>query len=179
MFSKQHPFLISSVIMTSPTETLLQSSGSNIVEGIVEESFGESDLRYLSQSYDSKVAENFINSLNNRYGNLSKRFVDGLTMWLNVYARPVVPFSNQTNQSEIFALRAEIALDLIPSRRTDMQNPQLSHLKEVCMGHYHLQASNATGPRRLGVRIFERVARVGVIEDSENEKKQRGLKRYD
>lgn len=161
--------------MTSPTETLLQSSGANIVEGIVEESFGESDLRYLSQAYDSKFAENFISSLNNRYGNLSKRFVDGLTTWLNVYARPVVPFSNQTGLSEIFALRAEIALDLIPSRRTDLRNPQLSHIKELCMGHYHLQASNATGPRRIGIRIFERVARVGIVEDVENvDKKKRG-----
>jgi len=159
--------------MTSPAETLLKDSSANIVEGIVEESFGESDLRYLSQSYESKVADNFITSLNNRYGNLSKRFVDGLTFWLNVYARPVVPFSNQTSQSEIFALRAEIALDLIPSRRTDLQNPQLSHLKELCMGHYYLQASNATGPRRLGVRIFERVARVGIIDDGEKEKEKR------
>lgn len=153
-------------------EELIDNCQSRVVDSIDSESFSESDLRFFSQVYESHVAENFIENLKNKYGALSKRYVDGITLWLNVYARPIVPFSNQTGKEEIFALEAELALTLTPRRRTDLKNPQMTHIENLVLGHYNLQSSNATGPNRLGIRIFEKTTRVGLAQDMEQPKKR-------
>ena len=154
---------------------LLEERATDIVQNIIPESFAESDLRFFSQFLNDGVADNFIGNLTQNSG-LSERAIASLVYWLNVYGRLAVPMSNMTDKDQLFDIRAECGLVFAPRRRQDLNNPNLYHIKDLAMQYYRLNATNATGPRRLGIRIFERNARVSVGSD-EQENTTKGKKR--
>lgn len=154
----------------------LEDKAVDIVENIIPESFAESDLRFYGQFLNDGVADNFIANLNKNSG-LSARAIAAETYWLNVYGRLAVPMANLTETEDIVDIRADLGLILAPRRRTDLNNPNLYHINDLALQYYRLNATNATGPRRLSIRMFERNARVSVGNDEEKgmKGKKKGL----
>lgn len=138
----------------------------NLAETISDEGFSPDEYRFINQTVNDHFAD--VTYENIRKSSLSLRAKSSFANWLNTFGRSAVALSNQTNKELQFALEAELALLFMPCRRSDIEDPAFDFFYTLLMGHYHLSASNATGPRRLGIRIFEKSAHVDV--GSENEK---------
>lgn len=143
----------------------------SLAETISDEGFSPDEYRFINQTVNDKFAdvtyENIVKS------GLSRRAKTSFANWLNTFGRSAVALSNQTNKEMQFALEAELALLFMPCRRSDIDDPAFDYFQTLLMGHYHLSASNATGPRRLGIRIFEKSAHVDVSGESEKPQQQR------
>ena len=158
------------------TQDFIDQQQSDALENFSSESFSQPELRYQAQFFDSKIAENLIRNMNRHNLGLSRMFIDGITLWLNVYGHPVVGLSNQTNREKEFALRARIALYSTPCRKTDLLNPHRVSIMRLCEDQYHLTASNATGQNRLGVRILERTTRIYSADETKQQQNWKGKK---
>lgn len=132
----------------------------NLAESISEEGFSPDEYRFINQAVNDHFAE--VTYENVLKSNLSQRAKTSICNWLNTFGRSTVSLSNQTNKEREFAMEAELALLFMPCRRTDIDEPAYDFYCSLFMGHYRLSASNATGPRRLGIRIFEKSAHVAV-----------------
>lgn len=142
------------------TNDFIDQMQGDALESFSSESFSQPELRYQAQFFDAKIGDNFIKNMTRHNLGLSKTFIDGITQWLTVYGHRVVALSNQTNREKEFAIRAKIALYGTPCKKQDLLNPHRVTIMRLCEDQYHLSASNATGPNRLGIRIFERVTRI-------------------
>lgn len=136
------------------------------------ETFAQADYRFLAQFYDTKIADNMVRNMLNHNLGLSKMFLDGITLWLNTWGHPIVGLANMTNREKEFSLRAQLSLYTIPCRWTDLQNPHYMNILRLCEDQYHLSASNASGPRRLGIRMFEKISRIFAADETEKSAKK-------
>lgn len=150
------------------SQEILEQMESDALDSFSTETFAQADYRFQAQFYDTKIADNMIHNMLHHNLGLSKRFLDAITLWLNVWGHPIVGLSNMTNREKEFALRAQLALYTTPCRRTDLQNPHYMNILRLCEDQFHLSASNATGPRRLGIRMFEKISRIFSADETEH-----------
>lgn len=161
------------------SQEIIEQMECDALDSFSTETFSQADLRFQAQFYDTKIAETLIRNMLTHNLGLSKAFTDGITYWLNVWGHPIVPTANMTNREREFALRARLALYNTPCKRTDLDNPHYLNILRLCEDQYHLAASNATGQRRLGIRILEKNTRISAVDETEQHRTNRRRGRND
>ena len=150
------------------SQEIIEQMEGDVLDAYSPETFSQPEYRFLAQLFNTGIADNFTQNMMTHNLGFSQTFINGIINWLTVYGHPLVALSNQTHREKEFELEAEIALYNIPRMRSDLNNPHVLNILELCKGQFKLSASKATGPRRLEIRMSEKTTRIYSADETEH-----------